>query len=312
MSCVPQPINLIDMSENHVIPPLNRRALLWSGIILAAAMAISVITHLPSLDRPDPTMVPWTGHVIFGLYFVVLAFVIPAVRPIHESLGPRPKQALVLIVLIGLCLDLVLVNVIEVTSAEKTAKMSYGLRVLWDLITFFVWLRVVDLCRGDAVHQFDSSVLVRLAPFFKLGREILLIPYGPDSIRDYLDLLFGDAAVCFLVFLPSNQGSGNRIWHWLKFPVFTGCVYWAMNALENTALLAFPPFRPESNAASDARWWLNCSYFVISIAAVVFVYHTNFCNLGSYIGLFRRPRSEQGRQASDTHEIVSPAHGERK
>ena len=44
-------------------------------------------------------MVPWTGHVIFGLYFVVLAFVIPAVRPLHESLGPHPKQALVLLVL---------------------------------------------------------------------------------------------------------------------------------------------------------------------------------------------------------------------
>jgi hypothetical protein len=279
------------MSESHAIPALNKKALFWAGVILAIAVTVSIVTHFPALDRPDPTMVPWTGHVIFGLYFVVLAFVIPSIRPIHESLGPGPKQALVLFVLIGLCLDLVLVNVIEVASAEKTAKMSYGLRVLWDLTTFFAWLRVVDLCRGDAIHQFDSSVLVRLAPFFKLGREILLIPYGADSLRDYLDLLFGDTAVCFLVFLPANLHTGSRIWNWLKFPVITGCVYWTINAVENIVLLALPPLRAESDKDSDARWWLNCSYFLISIAVVFVVYRTNFRNLGGYFGLVRKKRS---------------------
>src|SRR5262249_48793719 len=120
---------------------------------------------------------------------------------------------------------------------------SYGIVAIWDTATFFLWLRAVDLCRAERQSEFSVSSVVAIAPLLKLGREILFLPYSTTTFRAYLDLVFGDALVClwlFICLLPHRERR-DITETLLANLVFIGCSYWLINAVENVALLAWPP-----------------------------------------------------------------------
>lgn len=97
--------------------------------VAVAILCLSVVigrvrSLLAGVDNPG--MAVWAPHVIFGLYFAILAL---AIQRMQGLFGPGiPEQRLFLFVLIGLCLDLVLVNYQEAVGENKDA--AYGFIVL--------------------------------------------------------------------------------------------------------------------------------------------------------------------------------------
>ena len=247
-------------------------------------LTIAVVLGLAALARvarghlagvPNPVMAPWAGQVIFGIYFAILAVGLQTLQGNFASSAHTASQNLLLLILASLCADLVLVNIQEVITAPDA---SYGLVVIWDLLTFFVWFRVLDLCKPDAQALFTTAAIVSAAPLFKLGREVLFLPYTPMSVRAYLDLAFGDSMVCLWVFVHLRSGAraSNGI---LKLFVFTGCVYWMLNALENLLELGWSPLGGSISRffarAGVPEYMLSVIYFIVALAVAAIVTRWN-------------------------------------
>ena len=272
------------------------RRLLWVSS-LAGAAAIVRLGRQQLIGVEDSVMAAWPGQVIFGLYFAV--FVVAA-QFLYTQLSfvPRrgiPEQRLLLFVLVGICLDLILVNVQEVVARVDA---SYGLVVLWDIATFFVWMRAADLSRAGEEATFSDSAAVIAAPVFKLGREILFVPYVNGSFRAYLDLYFGDILLCVWAFavLPatstvSDSGRG-RIARAARVIVFAICCYWFCNAVENTLFLAWPPLSRSLDALLDhrnvPRGAVGVTYVVIAVLVTAVVWDRDVKGLGTLFGVSRR------------------------
>jgi hypothetical protein len=261
-------------------------------LIIATVLGLAVLARLARgqlTGVPNPVMAPWSGQVIFGFYFAILAMGIQTLQGNFKSAADTPLPNLLLLALVSLCADLVLVNIQEVIAAPDA---SYGLVVIWDVMTFFVWFRVLDLCRPNESSAFRMSALVAAAPLFKLGREILFLPYSPPSVRAYLDLAFGDFMVCLWVFLHfrssrPQQGS-PRV---LRFLVFSGCVYWMLNALENLLELGWSPISGSLSAffarTGVPEYSLSIAYFVIAISTAAILASGSAAKLTQRFGVGR-------------------------
>ena len=229
----------------------------------------------------NPTMAAWPGQLIFGFYFAVLVLAVQRLQAIlrESATGYRP-QVLLLLVLIGLCLDLVLVNLQEITGHTDA---SYGLVVLWDTTTFFLWLRAIELCAPRTESRFRTSWAVSIAPVLKLGREVLFLPYSPRTPgpgRAYLDLVFGDLLVCMWVLFslaarpPAHSSSQtNRGQRLLELAVLTGSGYWFLNAVENVLSLAWSPLPGLVYGTLQRRGMspqvLSYAYFMIALGGAL-------------------------------------------
>ena len=139
----------------------GERRIAFAVLLLGSSVVLRIARgYLTGVE--NPMMVAWPGQVIFGFYFAILAL---AIQTLHAEIADGgqwfPEQMLLLLALIGLCLDLVLVNIQETITHVDA---SYGFVVLWDATTFFVWLRVVELCRPGLRPTFLSSTAVTLAP----------------------------------------------------------------------------------------------------------------------------------------------------
>ena len=245
----------------------------------------------------------WPAQVIFGFYFVILVLCVQGLQPDVRTRGqPAALQRLFLLVLICLCTDLVSVNYREATKNEPA---YYSLIVLWDLAVFFLWLRAVDLAKGATPVTFFSSPLIAVAPFLKLGREILLIPYShwslnpcsEDTISPYADLLFGDLAVCCwgLVALSKTirLGEGSK-GEWIERVgvriVFFGCVFWALRAIENLLGFVAPNLvDAECKQLGIREYYFPVAYAVVSLLAVAVIARTNFLHIGTFFSVSRVP-----------------------
>jgi len=241
----------------------------------------------------SPGMAAWSGQVIFGFYFAILVLAIQRLQALSEGTrGTSPKQRLFLLVLICLCSDLVLVNYQEAVTSKDA---SYGLVVLWDVATFFVWLRAIDLCRRRSEGRFLASWIIGVAPLLKLGREILFIPYGlffiptpcnpdPDVVSPYLDLAFGDLLVCLWIFIPLTVFGGFRRGRLCAVVVFTGCVYWVLRAVDDLVTLVLcRTFVP----ARIPPFFLPCLYIMIATGVTVIVWQWDLLRIGTFFGIKR-------------------------
>ncbi|MBI3049939.1 MAG: hypothetical protein HYY76_16690 [Acidobacteria bacterium] len=161
------------------------------AVWVLAVVALSGVIRLARLELdgvPSPVMAAWPGQVIFGFYFTILVLAIQGLHG-HRTPGASgtPEQRLLLLAMAGVCLDLVLVNVAETIGRVDA---SYGVVVLWDIVTFFVWMRAVEVGRPGEALRFERSATVAVAPALKLGRELLFVPYGSASARAYFQLSF--------------------------------------------------------------------------------------------------------------------------
>jgi hypothetical protein len=265
-----------------------RRRFALAALLLAISFAARIARgRLAGFE--NPTMAVWPGQVIFGFYFGILVLALQAFRilllPAHRGGSAR---RLLLFVLIGLCLDLVLVNVSEVVNHVDA---SYGLVALWDAATFFAWMRVVELCRAGSDTQFRASALIAVAPLFALGREILFIPYATGSWRAYLDLAFGNLLVSAWIFIPRWQANQHGEHKVASLLVFMGCVYWTLNAIENVAFLAWSPLGPLFYRAFSVFgvpvYLLSVLYAVLSSGIVFVVWRWNLFRIGTQFGIAR-------------------------
>jgi hypothetical protein len=264
------------------------------GLVLAICVALRAL-RLRLVGIESPILTAWPSQVIFGFYFAILTLAIQVLQRLHEVTGRDfRRQALLLLAMIGVCLDMVLVNGQEVTGRVDA---SYGPVVLWDTATFFIWLRVVDLCRPGNNHRFRESWAVMVAPLFAFGREILFVPYGlPDAGLAYLDLLFGNILISLWVFLPFVRHERNRdggtAERRLLLLVFTGCVYWLVSALENIIGLAWAPFYHGLYRVLQQRGLpipiLNCLQFVVAVGITLIVWHRDVLGIGARFGINRR------------------------
>src|SRR5436305_7546643 len=110
---------------------LMKKQIALIAVVLTVSIALRTTRSL-LVGTPSTTLTAWPSQVIFGLYFAILALAIQALQRLLESTGQNRRQALLLLMLIGICLDLVLVNVQEITSHVDA---SYGPVVIWDLTT---------------------------------------------------------------------------------------------------------------------------------------------------------------------------------
>jgi hypothetical protein len=253
----------------------------------------------------DKLIEAWPAQIIFGFYFAVLTI---AVGALQKTASPKANTSadavLLLLVLISLCLDLVLNNLFETISHPDA---SYGLIILWDVTTFFVWLRTVELCVDSDSARFNVSWLVAVAPLFKFGREILSLPYSPPVGRAYLDLLFGDAAVCLWLFIPRGKTPGTEC-HWLgvlvRLVVISGCLYWFMTAAENILFIAWPPLQMNLfsllGTLGAPVTALNYVYFISGVVLSLVIWRFNVWNIGALLGVVQnhdRERMDLGADA---------------
>jgi len=261
-------------------------------VVLLLALSVAVRfarLHLAGVE--NATMAVWPGQVIFGFYFALLVFALQSAQKLFAARhAPSPtRRKLFLLVIIGLCLDFVLVNVQE-TVAHVDA--SYGFVALWDAVTFFAWLSAIESSRSDSEGVFAASSLVAIAPVFALGREILFVPYTPFSGRAYLDLFFGNLAVCLWVFVVRPVAERRRSQKAASLAVFAGCVYWALNAVENVAVFAWSPLAKALESlfarTGASSLWLSVLYAVIAISATLVVWRWDLFRLGTHFGIAKR------------------------
>ena len=243
----------------------------------------------------NPIIAAWPTQIIFGFYFAVLTLAIQGIQSQFAAKGhSSPRQSLLLLGLIGFCLDLVLVNIQEIVVHVDA---SYGLVALWDVATFFIWLRAVDLCRTERHAEFRISWLISVAPLLKLGREILFVPYATTSFRAYFDLVFGDLFVCLWLFisLSKQDARKQRIDTLLANFVLAGCWYWLLNAIENILFLAWPPLvRYETfTFLRIAPFSLSGLYFLVAGIATFVVWRWDILRLGTRFGTARRKAKSQ-------------------
>ena len=272
-----------------------------TAILILAAAAILQRGRASLSDVENKPLEAWPSEIIFGFYFAVLTLSIGALQKlVSRPKGQAHNPILMLLVLISLCLDLVLNNIFETVSHPGA---SYGLMILWDAMTFFIWLRIIELCvEGDA-KEFNASLLIMVAPLFKFGREILSLPYSQPAVRAYLDLLFGDALVCLWIFIPECgpvhsrsyfEKSGRTVF---RFAVLTGCLYWFMTAIENLLFLAWPPLQVQMNSIfknlNVATATLNYAYFVAGCGLSLLIGRANVFGLGLKLG-FPQTRRHPG------------------
>lgn len=258
------------------------RRLMFAGLALVVAVIFS-LARRQLVGVESPQMSVWPGHVIFGLYFAVLTLALQGLHKLWLLNDPhRARQMLLLLMLACVCCDFVLVNVQELLQRVDA---SYGLVVLWDMATFFIWLRAIDLAdEGESV--FARSAAVAIAPVLALGREILFLPYGDRAERAYLDLFFGNVLVALWPLAVSARGLWRR--RVLMALVFCGCFYWLENAAENLAFLAWPPL-PQMLYAEAERigapvYWLSLCYAAIAMATTLIVW-AKFPRLAARFGL---------------------------
>jgi hypothetical protein len=149
-------------------------------------------------------------------------------------------------------------------------------------------LRVIDLAKSAKKVEFRSSLTVAIAPFFALGREALFLPYSPYSARAYLDLLFGNLAVCTWVLL-SDANLGRRASRALTACVLTGCGYWYFNAVENVLFLAWSPVGPGMYRAFARAHLpvplLSVAYALAASVLVLVISKRNLLGLGRRLGV---------------------------
>jgi hypothetical protein len=242
----------------------------------------------------------WPGQVIFGFYFVILVLAVQELQTRLATKSEDPhRQTLLLLIFVGLCLDLVLVNIQETITHVDA---SYGIVVLWDAATFFVWLRAVDLCRRKMVVDFAASWVIPVAPLLALGREVLFLPYPAVSYshvpwRAYFDLMIGNGLVSLWLLIPIAQssrrhgGGRRRVERGLAMLVLTGCVYWLLNAIENIATLAWSPLS-QLLYRSFAHWSipvpaLSLVYFAFAAGTTFTLWRWDVLGLGSRLGIER-------------------------
>jgi len=285
------------MQSSHSL----KRRLILAAAILCLAAAFEVGRRFLK-GTQNPGMGVWSAQVIFGFYFAILAV---AVQRLQALSGSRRafsgQQRLFLLALISLCSDLVLVNYQE---AVKPPDASYGLVVLWDVATFFVWLRAIDLSGRRTEHKLIGSWTVAVAPILKLGREILFIPYtmffvptrcNPDAdpISPYLDLVFGDLLVCLWICIPSSVLDGFRRGRLFPLAVFTGCVYWVLRAIDDiVSLILCHGFLP----AQVPSFVLPFVYIIIAVGVTALVWRSNALGIGTFFGINRSSRFELSHQ----------------
>lgn len=271
-----------------------KKHLVAALLVLCASVVLRLARYqLP--EAPTAVFVPWASQVIFGLYFTILTLTIQGLTA--HVLHPRPhsgRQIILLLILSGICADLVLVNVSEV---KESVGASYGPFVAWDITTFFIWLRVTELCRPGARREFASSWTVFVAPLFGLGREILKLPYeSTNAWLAYLDLLFGHLLTSVLwLLLPFVDrlslvtGRRDSVERTLLQVIFVGCAYWVVSAVENGIGLVWPPFYP-----GLYKWlvdnhipiaFLNCFQLVLAVAIALWVRWWNLFGLGASLGI---------------------------
>ncbi len=104
------------------------------AVVLTISIALRATRGL-LVGTPSTTLTAWPSQVIFGLYFAILALAIQALQRLIESTGQNRRQALLLLMLIGICLDLVLVNVQEIRVISNSALAPQLQRLL------FSWLK---------------------------------------------------------------------------------------------------------------------------------------------------------------------------
>lgn len=239
-------------------------------VALLIAAAFSIARH-QLVGVESESLSAWPSHVIFGLYFAVLTLALQAFHRIWIDPVRRPQQQLLMLVLACVCADLVLVNVQEVV---RGADASYGLVVIWDMATFFVWLRAIELSSSDDV-RFERSLAVAITPVLALGREILFLPYGERAERAYLDFVFGNSFVALwplAVGLGAAAGRTSIASRLGLAVVMCGCVYWLLNAIENLAFLAWPTlpsilYDAAAEQVGVPVYYLSVAYAVVALVA---------------------------------------------
>lgn len=239
------------------------------------------------------------SQVIFGMYFAILTLAIQGLQRLYPTAGEFvPRQALFLLMMIGMCLDLVLVNALE-TVVQVDA--SYGPVVLWDVATFFIWLRAVDVTQPDAGAKFQSSWTVMVAPLMKIGRELLFVPYTRQPGLAYVDLLFGDVIVSLWIFVPlichlqkGRMRSDATAERRFVLLIFVGCVYWFVSAFENVIGLAWGPFYPTIYQMLKVHGIpiaaINGLHVLIAITATVIVRRWDILGIGTRFGITSHKR----------------------
>jgi hypothetical protein len=100
--------------------------------LIALVLAISVALRAMRIrlaGTGSPILMAWPSQVIFGFYFAIFTLAIQALQRLHDAAGRDfRRQALLLLMLIGVCLDLILVNVQEITGHVDA---SYGPVFIW-------------------------------------------------------------------------------------------------------------------------------------------------------------------------------------
>ena len=262
--------------------------------VLAASLLLRIVrVHLQGESAP---LAPWTSQVIFGFYFTVLTLAIQALTSIRRGdPSQRGRKILLLLILIGVSTDLVLVNVREI---KEHVAASYGPIVAWDVATFFIWLRAIELSRSRSASGMNTSWTVSIAPLFGLGREILVLPYKPPhEALAYLDLVFGHLFTLVWLALPfvdyararNPPGSWQRLERTLSILIFTGCAYWIVSGVENAIGLVWPPFYPDVYELFNHHGipipLLNYLQFVLALAITISVWRWNAFGIGTTLGI---------------------------
>lgn len=268
-----------------------------SKIILAlAALALAVLVRSGRqilIGVESTEMSAWPSHVIFGLYFAVLVLALQALHRLWSAADDKPGQTLLMLVLVCVCADLVFVNVQEVYHSPDA---SYGLVVLWDMATFFIWLRSVEAAVVEDRSAFNRSWAVAVAPVLALGREIMFLPYNEPAGRAYVDLFVGNGLVALwplAVGLRAERGFRAASGRAGMILVFVGCLYWLANATENLLFVAWPPLPHMLHAFAAANGfnllWLNVGYAAVAVLATV-VLLSAAPTIAARFGLRRAPK----------------------
>jgi hypothetical protein len=216
-----------------------------TGIVACALLTCALRKRLANVENPN--LAPWTVQVIFGYYLAVFALSVRALaRRLRSNAAAAPWQSLLLLGIIACSADLVLNNVQEAVSLKIDA--SYGPVVLWDTLTFFVLLKVLDMSNVREVGKFLSSWEVATTPLWFLGREILGLPFHGGA-KPYIDIVAGNAMICFWYLAclgrgdSSQRSPGKRPTRaFIRLAAF-GSTYIAVSALEEVSYIAYRPLR---------------------------------------------------------------------